>query len=203
MKKILKNSILFIIILQFSSCISYNSLFSKKEVPKHTNFKEIVGELIQPICKNIDENSILYITDFVNESNLKNNSHLGFLLANETKVSILNKNCTTNIKIQDLQLSKEFKIGQNGSRILTRDANLMKINNIKDDSQIVVGSYMLTKQQIIIFLKLMDLQNGNIISINSITKNLNDEFISLEGLKTKKEIENEYISNEHLRPFHL
>ena len=176
-----------IIILLLTSCTKQlNSYFSKNN--KNTDFYNIALELSKPMCKMIQRDTTVYITDYVNESNLKNKSQLGFLLSNQTKVNILDSSCTKNVKIQDLQLAKTLKINTSGSRILTRDINDMKNVNIKDDKQILIGSYILTQNQMIVFLKLVNLNNGDIIASSSVSREIDDEIKSLEGLITNKQI---------------
>jgi hypothetical protein len=169
---------------------------------KETNFNSITYNLVSKICNKIQNENLIYITDFVNESDLKNHSKLGFILANQTKVNIQNRNCAPNILIQDLQLSNSLKISKHGSRILSRNIDDLKINNIKDDKKILTGSYLITNTQIILFLKLMNLNDGTIISSTTTSRTINDEFKSLEGIKTSKD-EKEENKNNIYRPFHL
>jgi len=189
----MKNILLLTISLFFISCSTSYSNYSKKvssyfsSNEKTIDFLNITNQLVEPLCQKLNQNTTIYITDFVNERNLKNKSQLGFLLSNQTKVNILDESCSNDVQIQDLQLSKTLKISKNGSRILTRDINNIKNRSLDDDKQILIGTYLLTKQQIIFFLKLVDLQNGNIIASTTTSKLLNDEFKALEGIKTNQE----------------
>lgn len=194
----------------FTSCVSTYDKYSNKvtryfkDKPKNNNlsFDDIAYDLVTPICDKIEDNSNIYITDFVNESNLKNKSQLGFLLSNQTKVNVQKSYCTNNVTIQDLQLAKNLKISKNGSRILTRDVNNIKNLKLKDDKKILTGSYILTENQIIVFLKLMNLKNGNIIISSTTSRQIDDELKSLEGVITNKEKK----SKEELKiykPMHL
>lgn len=193
----------------FTSCSNKYTIYTKNLTSffssngKTIDFFDITNNLVVPLCEKLDNNTILYITDYVNEQNLKNKSQLGFLLANQTKVNILSQECSSNIQIQDLQLSKSLKISTNGSRILTRDINELKNKSLDDDKQILIGSYLITKEQIIFFLKLVDLQNGNIIATTSTSKLLNDEFKSLEGIKTNQELKQEQEQSKIYKPMHL
>jgi hypothetical protein len=186
----------FTIILVFTGCIAYkkDNDFTKRS----TNFSLLVNKLSKTICSSIDKNSILYVTDFVNETNLKNISQLGFLLSNELKVDILRKSCAKNVSLKEFQLAKNLQIGKQGSRVLTRDLNKIKIKNLQDDKQILVGSYMLTKKQLIVFLKLINLKSGNSVSSSSVSTPLTQEIQELEGINTTKKI-NTII----YKPFHL
>ena len=178
MRKILSIAIT---ILLFSGC---TVLSKPNNINAKTNFSVVSKKLSRDICKKINNNSILYVTDFVNESNLQNISQLGFLLSNELKVNILKYGCTSKVSIQNLQLSKSLYIGNQGTRILTRDLKNLKVKNLKDDRQILVGSYMLTKNQLILFLKLINLKDGNTISTSSISTSITNEIKELEGIDT-------------------
>jgi hypothetical protein len=189
----MKQVLLIIFIFIFTSCSNTYDNYSKKvssyfKTNASIDFLDITYELTTPLCEKINEDTVLYISDYVNEKHLKNKSQFGFLLANQTKVNILNPSCTQTIKIQDLQLSKSLKIGKNGSRILTRDINDIKNTQLNDDKQILIGSYLFTNSQVIFFLKLVDLSDGNIIATTSTTRILNDEFKALEGIQTSYEL---------------
>ncbi|MCK5293882.1 MAG: hypothetical protein KAJ49_04470, partial [Arcobacteraceae bacterium] len=115
---------------------------------------------------------------------LQNISQLGFLLSNELKVNILKKSCSSNLSIKNLQLSKSLQIGKQGTRILTRNLKNLKTKNLKDDRQILVGTYMITKKQLILFLKLINLKDGNTIATSSIATIMTDEIKELDGINT-------------------
>ena len=205
----MKNILLLIISLFFISCSTSYSHYTKKissyfsSNEKTIDFLDITNKLVEPLCEKLNQNTTIYITDFVNEKNLKNKSQLGFLLSNQTKVNVLDESCSIDVQIQDLQLSKNIKLSKNGSRILTRDIKDIKINSIEDDKQILIGTYLITNQQIIFFLKLVDLQSGNIIATTTTSKLLNDEFKTLEGIKTNKELKEEMEQSKIYTPMHL
>jgi len=188
MKKILLLN--FIVLLTFTACLSSNNL----NLNKKTNFKQISKELIKPICNKIKPNKILYITDFVNEKNLDNNSELGFLLSNQLKVDVLNARCTKNNVIKAFELAKNLSIGKDGSKIFTRNINKLATNNLINSRQILVGTYIITNNQFIVYLKLLNLKSGNIISTNSVSKNITNEILTLENSSS---------SNNIYQPFHL
>jgi len=191
----------------FISCGNFPNYTSKISKyfsnPETTiDFKDIAYDLTTNLCDNIKKEELIYITDFVNEENLKNHSKLGFLLSNQTKVNIQDKQCAPKILIQDMQLSSFVKLGKNGSRILSRNLKDLKVKNIKEDKKILTGSYLITSNQIILFLKLINLSDGTIIANTTTTRLLNDEFKQLEGLKTSKEVKKENVNNIY-KPFHL
>lgn len=179
----MRNILLVLIVsIFFSGCVisDKNQNISNQK----TIFPILVNRLSKKVCSNINNNSVLYVTDFVNESNLKNISQLGFLLSNELKVSILKRSCTKNVSLKEFQLSKSLQIGKQGSRVLTRDLDSLKIKSLKDDRQILVGTYILTKKQLVLFLKLINLREGNTISSSSISSSITDEIKELEGIDT-------------------
>jgi hypothetical protein len=178
----------------FSGCLS--SIFVQKDINQKTDFKLLTYSLSQPICSKIKPNKPLYVIDFVNESNLKNRSELGFLLSNETKVNILRDNCQKNISIKSLSLSKNLKIGKDGSSILSRDLKDLKLKDFQDNLQILAGSYMLTKNQLILFLKLIDLKTNNTISSTTKSTLITNEIKELEGINTDT-------TPTIYKPFHL
>jgi len=203
MKYIKLTSIYFLITLIFASCVNLNENIINSNKVSSIDFKKISDDLINPICKDIKKDSIIYITDFVNETSLKNNSQLGFLLSNQSKVSVLANTCTTTVKIQDLQLAKQLKIGKNGSRILTREIEELKTNNLNEDKQIIVGSYIITQNQIILFVKLINLKTGDIIATTSTSRDINDEYRVLEGMQTDVYIKDKEDTQQVRRTFHL
>ncbi len=191
----------------FISCGNFPTYTSKVKKyfvnPETTvDFKDIAYDLTAPICPKIQKDDMIYISDFVNEKDLKNHSQLGFLLANQTKVNIQDEECSPKILIQDLQLATSMKLSKNGSRVLTRDINNIKVEEIDEEKKIIVGSYLITSNQIILFLKLINLNDGTTIASSTTTRLLNDEFRSLEGIQTTKEKKEQNVNNIY-RPFHL
>ncbi|HIP13458.1 MAG TPA: hypothetical protein EYG73_12165 [Arcobacter sp.] len=170
-------------LLFFTSCTNY-SLTKDTDPNKTTNFSYLTKTLLQPLCKDIYPNKALYVTDFVNESNLQNRSQLGFLLSNNLKVNILNRNCTKSNVIKSFELGDNIKIGGDGSKIFTRKLSDLGMKNIDKNNQILVGTYLFTKKQFIIYLKLINFNTGNIISSNYITAPLTFEIQELEGIDT-------------------
>lgn len=180
-------------IFLFSGCIPISNT---PQQDRKTNFSNLSKKLALRVCKSIKPYSTVYITDFVNESNLKNISQLGFLLSNELKVNILKESCTTKVNLKNLQLAKTLKIGNHGARILTRDFSKIKVKNIADNNQILVGTYILTNNQFILFLKLINIKDSSTIASSSVSTPITNEIKELEGIETHTE---PYIYT----PFHL
>jgi len=191
----MKNNIFILFfIFVFNGC----SLVPSKPPVKDriTNFKLLTKKLSTKICKKIKPNSSLYVTDFVNEANLKNSSKLGFLLSNNLKVHILQNSCTKNVSLKSLEMANSLQIGKHGSKILTRDIKKLKLKSLTDNRQVLVGTYILTQKQLIVYLKLINLKDANTIATSSTSTILTDEIKDLEGLET---------SNGPIiyKPFHL
>lgn len=185
-------------IFLFGGCVS-NSLDKSNSFHEvTTDFKFITSKLTtSDFCNKITNNTTLYVTDFVNESNLDNKSQLGFLLSNELKVNLLKSSCTKNVAIKTFNLGNNLKIGENGTKILTRDLKQLKVQNIEDDKQIAVGTYIITNKQFILFLKLINLKDGDTIVSSTSSSALTSEIQELEGVKN---VDNTpYIR----KPFHL
>jgi hypothetical protein len=173
--------LIFFITFTFNAC-SYTSFFNPINANSSTKFSDLTEHLSENTCDNLNTNSTLYITDFVNESNLKNISQLGFLLSNELKVNILSDNCDKHISLKTLELAKSLSIGKQGSRIFTRNLKNLKNTNLDDNKQILVGTYIITKKQLILFTKLINLKDGNTISSSSISTLLTSEIKELDGI---------------------
>jgi len=188
----------FLLVISFSGC-SIGTVNNTNDYHESvTDFKFLTSKLTpSSFCDKINSNTTLYVTDFVNESNLDNKSELGFLLSNELKVNILKNSCTKNVAIKTFNLGSNLKIGQNGVKILTRDLQQLKIQNIEDDKQMAVGTYIITNKQLILFLKLINLQNGDTITTSTSTSTLTSEIKDLEGMENVDKTP--YIR----KPFHL
>jgi len=176
---------IFVFILNGCSSIFYkaNDLINPS---KGTDFSLISNKLSVDICPSItsfQNNLDIYITDFVNISNLENASQLGFLLSNELKVAILS-NCSRNLKIKELTLGKNIKIGKQGVKILSRDLSKLKAKTISQSGRIITGTYTITSQKLIIFIKVIELKTGNILYSKSTSTNITKEILELEGLGT-------------------
>ena len=185
------------VFLLLSGC-SFTSFEKENEANSTTNFAYITKQLASHnICSKINNNTVLYLTDFVNETNLDNRSELGFLLSNQLKVNILKNDCAKNVSIKTFNLGQNLKIGQNGSKILTRDLKNLKTQSLEDDKQIAIGTYAITSNQLILFLKLVDLEESNTIASSSTTTKVTNEILELEGLDMEQE--QPYIQT----PFHL
>jgi hypothetical protein len=188
----------FSLIFLFTACIDMDNLIYSKDKTRTTNFKKLTSKLIYGnICENIKNDSTLYVTDFVNQSDFQNKSQLGFVLSDSLKVNVLNYGCGKNVQIKTLNLAKYPTVSENGVKMLTRELKKMKAKQFQDDKQILLGTYTVTPNQLILFLKLVNLEDGNTIATSTSATYITNEILELEGIDTKEPMPNIQA------PFHL
>jgi len=102
-------------------------------------------------------------------------------LSDEFKVALLS-NCEENLKIKELTLGQNLRLGKHGVSILSRDLSKLKRQSISSTSKIVVGTYAITQQKLIVFVKVIDLTTGNILYSSNVSVKLNKEILKLEGI---------------------
>lgn len=149
-----------------------------------TDFHLLTQSLLQDLAPTISEIkskreriSPLYVTDFVNLKQLENRSQLGFILSDEMKTNITQD---LNWPIYQIEFSKYLKVGQSGTRLMSRDVNDLKYKNMDDNTYALVGTYAITQRQLLLYLKLINLKNGVILKSATKRINLTDEIINLE-----------------------
>jgi hypothetical protein len=179
-------SILVYVVLTYTGCSSifYNDINSFINPKNGTDFSSVSMSLSVDICSKIstlDDKYDLYITDFVNISNLQNRSQLGFLLSSELKVAVL-ANCDKNIHIKELTLGQNIKIGKQGVKIFTRNIPDLKTKTISSNGRVISGTYAITSEKLIVFTKVIDLESGDIIYSKSTSTNITNEILKLEGI---------------------
>ncbi|MBN2894978.1 MAG: hypothetical protein JXK05_03680 [Campylobacterales bacterium] len=96
------------------------------------------------------------VTDFVDLTSLENFSQLGYVFSNSVKNALIHQ---YNINVIEAEVSKYFKISGNGLKILSRDVNTIRTQSF-DVNRAVVGTYTYSDEEIIIFVKLIDLETG-------------------------------------------
>lgn len=137
-----------------SSYTRYDGYAYNTHYESMINYEKLADEAINVIFKNIEVPEKLLVTDFVDLNSLENKSTMGYILSNSLKNSLIN---LKNVSIIEAELSKNFKISQNGLRILTRDINNMK-SKTYDVQKAIAGTYTYNEAEIIIFVKLIDLK---------------------------------------------
>jgi len=120
------------------------------------NYSLLTDQAINQIFKKSDVPEKLIVTDFVDLTSLENHSRLGYVLSNNIKNSLINIH---NATVIEAEVSKYFKISGNGLKILSRDINHLKSKNF-DVTQAVVGTYTYTDTELILFVKLINLETG-------------------------------------------
>ena len=117
----------------------------------------------------------IIVTDFVDLTSLENNSKFGYVLSNSIKNSVSNK---LDIAIVEAEVSKYFKLSGNGLKILSRDIGKLRTNNL-NIRHALVGTYTATQSEVVVFVKLVNLQNGLIEGSYSKTLPMNCAMLQL------------------------
>lgn len=138
---------------------------------------KLTDESASKIKKNLSPQDVVLVSDFVNLDKLKNKSQLGFLLSSMLKDSLVSQN----IIVREIELGKEFEYGQSGFNLLTRNKDKIAADKITKEKYAVVGTYSITNRSLNIFIKLIDIRNGNILSSSYERTDIDDEILSLEG----------------------
>ncbi len=166
--KVLKVFTLLILPISFISCSQPNlvvkdfAIINHKDLSGANSFGSLVESLVKKQEKKILttlKDEVVLISDFVNIEKLNNKSKLGFLLAENLKNSISNRG----IIIKQVELSRYFQYGKSGFNMLTRKHSEI-IQNELDSQYALIGSYTFTKESLIVFMRLVDIQNGTILS---------------------------------------
>ena len=147
-----------------------------------TSFDSLTADLLEQLCPTISSvnktKTPLYVVDFVNLKDLQNNSELGFMLSDELKTQVTQM---CNMPIYAIEYSKYLKIGPNGTKFLSRDLDELNNQKINRNTYVLVGTYAFTQRQLILYLKLIDLNSGVIIKSATEKTLITDEIIHLEN----------------------
>ena len=92
-----------------------------------------------------------------------------------------------NIIVREIELGKEFEFGPNGFNLLTRNKDNIVSSKITKEKYAVVGTYSLTSKSLNVFIKLVDIRNGNILSSSYERTEIDDEILGLEGERLQSE----------------
>lgn len=171
-------SFLFTLFLTACSNINMN-------IDGSNNFQSLVSGLVESsykkIQKRVSKEEVILVSDFVNIDKLENHSKLGFLLSETLKNSLSSKN----IIIREVELMKNFKIGEHGFNVLSRNQNEV-YDEIVDANLAMVGTYSITSKRLIVFIKLIDIHSGHILSSSSNSVMIDDEISELENVPKKR-----------------
>ena len=160
--------------LFFSSC-SY-----KDPISGSNNFHSLISKLVDEsatkIKKNLSPNEIVLVSDFVNLDKLKNKSQLGFLLSSMLKDRLV----SLDIIVREVEFGKEFEFGKTGLNVLTRDKDKILSDKVRS-RYAVVGTYSITSKSLNLFIQLIDINTGNILSSSFEKTDIDAEILELEG----------------------
>ena len=163
------------LVLFLTSCSYKNPLMGTNNF--YYLASKLTDESASKIKKNLSPQDVVLVSDFVNLDKLKNKSQLGFLLSSMLKDSLVSQN----IIVREIELGKEFEYGQSGFNLLTRNKDKIAADKITKEKYAVVGTYSITNRSLNIFVKLIDIRNGNILSSSYERTDIDDEILSLEG----------------------
>ncbi|WP_368030275.1 FlgO family outer membrane protein [Arcobacter sp. s6] len=169
-----------LVIISVLFSILFTSCAYKNPINGNTNFHSLVSKLVDEssnkIKKNLQANDVVLVSDFVNLDKLKNKSQLGFLLSSMLKDRLV----SLDIIVREVEFGKEFEFGKSGFNLLTREKE--KILSDKVNSRYaVVGTYSITSRSLNVFIKLIDINTGNILSSSYERTDIDDEILGLEG----------------------
>ncbi|MDD3009587.1 MAG: FlgO family outer membrane protein [Arcobacter sp.] len=157
-----------------------NSCAYKNPISGSTNFHSLISGMVDDsankIKKNVSIGEVVLVSDFVNLDKLKNRSQLGFLLSSMLK----DKLSSLDIIVKEIELGKEFEFGPSGFNLLTREKERIIINKVKS-KYAVVGTYSISSRSLNVFIRLIDIQTGNILSSSYGRTDIDDEILGLEG----------------------
>ena len=171
----------------FTSCsditknIASASPLNHKNFTGSNNFHSLVNYLVQKqdlrLKNYLLKDEVVLVSDFVNLDKLKNRSKLGFLLSEHLKDSLSNRM----IIVREIELAEDFQYGKSGFNVLTRKQRDISSKEI-DNKYAIVGTYSITTESLIVFVKLIDLANGNILSSASGATLIDQEILELERI---------------------
>ncbi|MDY3205283.1 MAG: FlgO family outer membrane protein [Arcobacter sp.] len=157
-----------------------NSCAYKNPISGSTNFHSLISGMVDDsankIKKNVSIGEVVLVSDFVNLDKLKNRSQLGFLLSSMLK----DKLSSLDIIVKEIELGKEFEFGPSGFNLLTREKERIITNKVKS-KYAVVGTYSISSRSLNVFIRLIDIQTGNILSSSYGRTDIDDEILGLEG----------------------
>ncbi len=164
--------------------IAYKSPSNHKSMSGSNDFDSLVKSLVSDsssTMSNIYSEEAVLVSDFVNLHKLQNRSKLGFLLSDHLKNALLNKG----IVVKQVELGQEFQYGEKGLNLLTRQYQDIRKKSVSS-KYAFVGTYTITTKNLIVFLKLIEIETGNILSSSSAKTSIDDEILELEGIKDQK-----------------
>ena len=169
--------VLILVFLSFflSSCAYKNPISGSNNF--HSLVSKLVDDSANKIKKNLQGNDVVLVSDFVNLDKLKNKSQLGFLLSSMLKDRLV----SLNIIVREVEFGKEFELGKTGFNLLTREKDKIVSDKVTKSRYAVVGTYSITSRSLNVFIKLIDVNTGYILSSSFTRTDIDDEILGLEG----------------------
>jgi TolB-like protein len=130
--------------------------YSQEVETMYINYGKLCDNAVASIFKKTEVPKKVIVTDFVDVTSLDNHTRLGYVLSNNIKNSLINN---YEISVVEAEVSKYFKISGNGLKILSREADKLRTTNF-DVRYAIAGTYTYTNNELIIFVKLIDLKSG-------------------------------------------
>ena len=161
--------------LLFTSCAYKNPINGSNNF--HSLVSKLVDDSANKIKKNLQADDVVLVSDFVNLDKLKNKSQLGFLLSSMLKDKLV----SLDILVREIELGKDFELGKTGLNVLTRQKDKIITDKIVNSIKAVVGTYSITRRSINVFIKLIDVNTGYILSSSFTRTDIDDEILGLEG----------------------
>lgn len=167
-------------LVPFFLALFFTSCAYKDPISGSNNFHSLISKLVDDsatkIKKNVSPYEVILVSDFVNLDKLKNKSQLGFLLSSILKDRLV----SLDIVVREVELGKDFELGKSGFNILTRDKDKILSDKVKS-KYAVVGTYSITNKSLNLFVQLIDVNTGNILSSSYEKTQIDDEILELEG----------------------
>jgi hypothetical protein len=153
----------------------------KNPISGSNNFHSLVSNLVDDsankIKSNLQSDDVVLVSDFVNLDKLKNKSQLGFLLSSMLKDRLV----SLNIIVREVEFGKEFELGKTGFNLLTREKDKIVSDKVTKSRYAVVGTYSITSRSLNVFIKMIDINTGYILSSSYARTDIDDEILGLEG----------------------
>lgn len=179
----MKRSLLFVFVLLlpffFTSCAQKTSKAVKESA---FNSQQLIYALVTDLSPNlrevISEHETVVVSDFVNTQSYRNRSELGFLLSSMLKNIVISR---YKLEVKEVALRQNFSIGPNGFNALSRNRQALG-KDIGEARYAFVGTYSFTDVKMHVFLQIIDVYSGNVISTSQKETKLVDTILKLEGI---------------------
>lgn len=164
--------------LFFSSCAEKtNTSVKESSFNSQQLVYALVADLSPKLREVISEHETVVIPDFVNTSNYTNKSQLGFLLSSMLKSISISR---YQLEVREVALRQNFAIGPHGFNALSRNNQALS-KDIGDARYALVGTYSFTDVKLHLFLQIIDIFSGNVVSTSNKETKLVDTILKLEG----------------------